>query len=221
MRDRGVLALVLLGVAPLLLIGGAALARTVSDVRDPCMTWGTSWDSYQEGGGSSGFRADGAPADPRCPEGTRWTTEAPGHALVENGSFGAAALVGLVAGLAAWRTGVAWPVILVAPLLFVVSWPLGLGVTIVIAGLPAAAFVAAARHLPQRTWETWALRAFGLVVAAMFLAFLAQALVAVVSGEMPKVALVGAALGGTQFALVAGLALWPRRGEAALRPAMA
>lgn len=207
MRDRRVLALVALGVAPLLLFGLPAFANTVDAVRDPCATWGTSWDGYQEGGGTSAYTADREPADPACPEGRTWTTEAPGRALLRSGALVAAGVVALAAGLVAWASGRAWPLVAAAPLLLVVAVPLSLGATAVVAGLPAVAFVGAARVAGPVGRERRALQAFGVVVATLFVAFVFQVLRA--PGQVLAAALVGVLVLGLQYVALAALALWP------------
>ncbi|MHB8604483.1 MAG: hypothetical protein ACYDCK_04440 [Thermoplasmatota archaeon] len=159
-RPRAALALILLATLPMFGIGVYAFSGTVARALDPCTTWGTSWSSYQEGGGTS-------QPTPGCPNGSQRTTESRTRAIVLGATLPLLGGVALVCGSVGWVRGNPLVVLFAAPALLVEALPLSLGYEVLVAYLPVAALVGGARLVaPLDASARAAMRAFGAIVAA-------------------------------------------------------
>lgn len=188
-----------IGILAPLALGIMGLVATVSQIRDPCMEWGDQWGSYQSGGGTS------QPA-PGCPNGTSWTTQAPGHALLRGAVLpvgatmaGALGLVGILR-----HSGVA--VGISAGILVALAGPLMLGMTAFLAWIPAFAVVLAARH--ERLTGRGGLRGFGILLAVLVAAMVLRTAWTALQGQV-EIWMAFGLIVLVPFGLIAWMALSP------------
>lgn len=199
---RGVTIAAIVGIAPFVLLSIMIASSTITDLADPCRTWGDQWGPSQSGGGTS------SPSEAGCAANHTWTTESRVSAIFRTAWFPIGTIAALPLTVYGFEKGRQFPTAIALAILLAIGFPHTISATVIIAVAPAIVVATAARHAGLAPKP--ATVGVGIATLAATIMLIGNAIVSVDPRMSPIAWLVGATY-PLQLIVVAALCLWPKR----------
>lgn len=199
---RGFTIAAIAGTAPFILLSIMITSSTVTELTDPCRTWGDQWGPSQSGGGTS------SPSETGCAANHSWTTESRASAIFRIAWLPVGTITALTLASYGFEKGRQFPTAIALAVLLAIGFPLTISATVVIAVAPAIVVAAAARRAGLA--PTPATVGVGTATLAATLLLVGGVIVAF----DPRISAVAWLVGATyplQLIIVAALCMWPKR----------